>query len=764
MSGIAISSSSGGPMGDVLELTGNSGGPVGPSGLGNINIVGSGIIDVVGNPGTNTLTISTSGADAGTITGNDGTPEAQVANNWNIVTANSTATFTGSAGTETLDFGVDNLFLGSSGSTITSGTENTAYGYLVASSITSGTNNSMFGFEAMSRSTTSSQCTSIGAYSMLNANIGAHNNTAIGYDSLGNINTGVGNSCLGYSSGSALTLADSNNIMISNTGIAGDSAAIRIGNPGTQTTTYIAGVDGVALTTANVVTETGNQLGTAVLTPGAGISIDAISTPNQIIITNTGGSSSITITGDTGGALTDTSFIFTGGSTGLTFNGSASPSTETLSGTLAIANGGTNATSMANTDGVVYYDGTRLVTTAVGTATNVLTSNGAGLAPTFQSIPTPTLTNANTNIAWTGLSQDFQGDATYNNLYIGSTGLNGSLAPGYIGQNTTIGGLCLTAAYGSGQVFSLTAIGYGALQNASAASAFCTDSTAIGVGALGFAQNSDADTAIGSGALRSLNSTTASSNTALGAGAGSSFTGGANYGQNTFLGALAGAFLGTGQYNLIAGFQGAFTYTNTESSNIILNSPAVIGDNHTLRIGAGTGASAFQLQKAFISGITGVNVGSTASVLTMGTGATANQLGTAVLTPGSGISITPGANTITIASTGGGFVWHDVTGGSATLAAQNGYIADAGGLTTFTMPTNNAFGDTIKIVGKGSGGWTVIYGAGQSIIYGPLTSTTTTGNIASTTATDCIELVCTTASATAPIFTINNGVGNITVV
>ena len=64
MSGIAISSSSGGPMGDVLELTGNSGGPVGPSGLGNINIVGSGIIDVVGNPGTNTLTISTSGADA----------------------------------------------------------------------------------------------------------------------------------------------------------------------------------------------------------------------------------------------------------------------------------------------------------------------------------------------------------------------------------------------------------------------------------------------------------------------------------------------------------------------------------------------------------------------------------------------------------------------------------------------------------------------------------------------------------------------------
>jgi len=51
---------------------------------------------------------------------------------------------------------------------------------------------------------------------------------------------------------------------------------------------------------------------------------------------------------------------------------------------IEISKGGTNATSMTTTDGVVYYDGTSLVTTAVGTATHVLTSNGAGSAPTFQ--------------------------------------------------------------------------------------------------------------------------------------------------------------------------------------------------------------------------------------------------------------------------------------------------------------------------------------------------------------------------------------------
>jgi hypothetical protein len=51
---------------------------------------------------------------------------------------------------------------------------------------------------------------------------------------------------------------------------------------------------------------------------------------------------------------------------------------------IEISKGGTNTTSLANTNGVIYYDGTNLVTTTVGTATHVLTSNGAGSAPTFQ--------------------------------------------------------------------------------------------------------------------------------------------------------------------------------------------------------------------------------------------------------------------------------------------------------------------------------------------------------------------------------------------
>ena len=69
--------------------------------------------------------------------------------------------------------------------------------------------------------------------------------------------------------------------------------------------------------------------------------------------------SSISITGDSGGALTGSAFTLTGGSTGLIFSGSGT--TETLEGTLAIANGGTNASSFIQTNGIVAYNGSSLV-------------------------------------------------------------------------------------------------------------------------------------------------------------------------------------------------------------------------------------------------------------------------------------------------------------------------------------------------------------------------------------------------------------------
>ena len=64
----------GGPTGEVVSLTGNSGGTVYSDALGNINVVGTGVISVTDNPGTHTLTISSSGGGSGitTIDGDTG--------------------------------------------------------------------------------------------------------------------------------------------------------------------------------------------------------------------------------------------------------------------------------------------------------------------------------------------------------------------------------------------------------------------------------------------------------------------------------------------------------------------------------------------------------------------------------------------------------------------------------------------------------------------------------------------------------------------
>lgn len=60
--GGTVTIASSGGSGSVVELTGNSGGAVGPDGGGNINVVGDGtVVTVVGNPGTNTLTTSITG-------------------------------------------------------------------------------------------------------------------------------------------------------------------------------------------------------------------------------------------------------------------------------------------------------------------------------------------------------------------------------------------------------------------------------------------------------------------------------------------------------------------------------------------------------------------------------------------------------------------------------------------------------------------------------------------------------------------------------
>lgn len=171
---------------------------------------------------------------------------------------------------------------------------------------------------------------------------------------------------------------------------------------------------------------------------------------------------SVSITGDTGGALSGSSFTFTGGTTGLTFAGAAT--TETLGGTLVVSNGGTGNTTF--TAYSVLCAGTTATgafqnVSGVGSAGQVLTSNGAGALPT-----------------WQAAAADF----TWNDV----TGASASMAVsnGYAANNAGLVTLTLPAIAAFGAIVEVAGNGAGGwliAQNAGQAIKFGNSSTTVGV-------------------------------------------------------------------------------------------------------------------------------------------------------------------------------------------------------------------------------------------------------------------------------------------
>jgi hypothetical protein len=201
---------------------------------------------------------------------------------------------------------------------------------------------------------------------------------------------------------------------------------------------------------------------------------------------------------------------------------------------LTVAQGGTGAgTFTAN--GILYGNGTgAIAATAVGTATHVLTSNGAGVAPTFQA-------------AGGGGATDIDGlsDALTNSS--GATiGLGtGALAndDGSANNNTALGYQALNDA--TTAEFNV-AVGYQAMDSMTTSYGY---STAVGYQALGGATTGYNHVAIGYQAL--LSSTTGSGHTAVGRSAGSAA--GATTTNSTFVGAVAGDSA-TGSYVTAVGY------------------------------------------------------------------------------------------------------------------------------------------------------------------------------------------------------------------
>jgi hypothetical protein len=143
----------------------------------------------------------------------------------------------------------------------TGGSANTAYGSDALYGNTTGINNTATGMFALYSNTTGNGNKAYGNWALLNNTTGS-DNTAVGDSALYSNTTGNTNIALGSNAGTNLTTG-SNNIDIGNQGVAGESGIIRIGTPGMQTATHIAGIRGAtAAGGIAVYVRTNGKLGT----------------------------------------------------------------------------------------------------------------------------------------------------------------------------------------------------------------------------------------------------------------------------------------------------------------------------------------------------------------------------------------------------------------------------------------------------------------------------------------------------------------------
>jgi hypothetical protein len=141
----------------------------------------------------------------------------------------------------------------------TSGFQNNASGVQALYSNTTASNNNAMGFAALFKNSTGIGNSAVGSQTLYHSTTGNFND-AVGYLALFNNTSGSNNVAIGLEAGYNQTTG-SNNIYIGHNGIAAESGITRIGTPGTQTATYIAGIENAKVTGSVVYVTSSGQLG-----------------------------------------------------------------------------------------------------------------------------------------------------------------------------------------------------------------------------------------------------------------------------------------------------------------------------------------------------------------------------------------------------------------------------------------------------------------------------------------------------------------------
>jgi hypothetical protein len=240
------------------------------------------------------------------------------------------------------------------------GGANTAFGYQTLTSITSTNNNTAIGATALKVSTGSNN-TAVGSSALVKNTTGS-DNVAIGSIALSNNLISSKNVAIGTAAGESMTGGLNTAIgaysdMATNT--FSNSTAIGYGARAQASNTIQLGADGVTQVNSVTTTAIANVRTSGTLTLGS------VTYPNSHASSN--------------------GQVLTVDGSGVASWATPSTTATAYSGTLPIANGGTNSTATPTSGGVGYGTGTAHAYTSAGTSGQVLTSAGAG-APTWSTL------------------------------------------------------------------------------------------------------------------------------------------------------------------------------------------------------------------------------------------------------------------------------------------------------------------------------------------------------------------------------------------
>ena len=489
--------------------------------------------------------------------------------------------------------------------------------------------------------------------------------------------------------------------------------ALNIGNSAVATNITIGNTTSTSSITLNVgsgsITIPSFTTTGALVSNASGVITDANANTTGFVLTSNGAGSAPSFQAASGGGIgtlagnsgtaSGSTVTISGGSTGLTTSGASS--TITLSGTLAIANGGTGVTTPTTTPTASKFVG--------WDANSNISANNFLSGFTTSSTSTVTLTVSSSQIqVFTSSS------ATTVTLPVASTLVLGQQ---FIMMNRGTGTVTVQTS-GANTLISLvgqTVVTYFVCVLTSGTTAASWQVSSNMVTDLNY------NVTLGTGAAQILNFATQNG--------------------NTILGSYAGSSLVTGVDNVYVGYNaGINTVTSTSNINIGYNASSPATSSHQLLIGNGTGTGAGQLNSAQICGINGITSASDSNLVMINS---TDQLTTASSTQ----VIYPTIN---------------VTSGSVTLIPGYMYTMNNGTLVTATLPTTVSVGTKISVYGNGAGGWKIAQSSGQQI-HSTATSTTSgaTGSLSSGGQYDCVELICTVANTT---WSINSFVGTLSFV